>query len=89
MINTGTSQAESIPDIVAECCVRDSIQSPIAKFGKRLADFQELLQAAFNDRFELSPDGKTLTTATTVSIYDASGVLITTRCTTGSGTRVE
>ena len=38
---------------------------------------------------ELSPDGKTLTTATTVNIYDANGVLITTRCTTGSGTRVE
>lgn len=38
---------------------------------------------------ELSPDGKTLTTATTVNIYDANGLLITTRCTTGSGTRVE
>jgi len=38
---------------------------------------------------ELSQDGKTLTTATTVNIFDANGVLIGTRCTTGSGSRVE
>ncbi len=38
---------------------------------------------------ELGEDGKTLTTATTVNIFDASGVLIGTRCTTGSGARLE
>ena len=38
---------------------------------------------------ELSKDGKSLTTSTTTNIFDASGALITTRCTTGSGTRLE
>ena len=38
---------------------------------------------------ELGEDGKTLTTATTTDIFDANSALITTRCTTGSGTRVE
>src|SRR5262245_5176992 len=38
---------------------------------------------------ELAEDGKTLTTATTTDVFDANGALITTRCTTGSGTRVE
>lgn len=38
---------------------------------------------------ELGEDGNTLTTATTVDIFDANGVLIGTRCTTGSGTRIE
>lgn len=38
---------------------------------------------------ELSHDAKTLTTTTTTSIFDANGVLIATRCTTGSGTRAE
>jgi hypothetical protein len=38
---------------------------------------------------ELGEDGKTLTAATTTDIFDANGVLITTRCTTSAGTRVE
>ena len=38
---------------------------------------------------ELSRDGKTLTTATTTDIFDANGSLITTRCTTGTGTRID
>jgi hypothetical protein len=38
---------------------------------------------------ELSKDGKSLTTTTTTNIFDANGTLITTRCTTGSGTRLE
>lgn len=38
---------------------------------------------------ELSDDRKSLTTTTTTSIFDANGVLIATRCTTGSGTRAE
>lgn len=38
---------------------------------------------------ELSKDAKTLTTTTTTNIFDANGTLIATRCTTGSGTRVE
>jgi hypothetical protein len=46
------------------------------------------MQTAVVD-IELAEDGKTLTTATTVDIFDANGVLIGTRCTTGSGTRVE
>jgi len=38
---------------------------------------------------ELGDDAKTLTTTTTTSIFDATGALIATRCTTGSGTRAE
>ena len=38
---------------------------------------------------ELGKDGQTLTTSTTTDIFDANGTLITTRCTTGTGTRVE
>ena len=38
---------------------------------------------------ELSRDGKTLTTTTTTDIFDANGTLIATRCTAGTGTRVE
>jgi len=38
---------------------------------------------------ELSDDRKSLTTTTTTSIFDATGALIATRCTTGSGTRAE
>src|SRR5262245_16999031 len=38
---------------------------------------------------ELAQDGKSLTTTTTTDIFDANGTLITTRCTTGSGTRAE
>ena len=34
---------------------------------------------------ELSRDGKTLTTTTTTSIFDANGTLLATRCTRGSG----
>jgi hypothetical protein len=38
---------------------------------------------------ELSKDGKSLTGAMTTNIYDAQDHLITTRCTTSTGTRVE
>ncbi|HXJ77355.1 MAG TPA: hypothetical protein VMS64_01620 [Candidatus Methylomirabilis sp.] len=38
---------------------------------------------------ELGKDGQTLTGSTTTNIYDANGVLITTRCTTSTGSRVE
>jgi hypothetical protein len=38
---------------------------------------------------ELSQDGGTLTTTTITDIFDANGVLIATRCTGGTGTRVE
>ena len=38
---------------------------------------------------EVSQDGKSMTTHTTTDIFDANGVLITSRCTVGTGTRVE
>jgi len=38
---------------------------------------------------ELSKDAKTVTTATITEIFDANGNLLLTRCTTGTGTRVE
>jgi len=38
---------------------------------------------------ELSKDGDSLTTTTTTDIFDANGNLIATRCTSGTGARVE
>jgi len=45
-------------------------------------------QTAFVD-IELSKDGNALTTSTITNIFNANGDLIATRCTTGTGTRVE
>jgi len=38
---------------------------------------------------ELSHNGQSLTTTTTTDIFDSNGHLILTRCTTGTGTRVD